>query len=70
MQGAGATRRALLLDSIVVFGLELPAAAIVTLVLASTYERLWQVVALTYIGFAIVAWMGYVRGRHLQTRLG
>jgi putative MATE family efflux protein len=70
MQGAGATRRALLLDSIVVFGLELPAAAIVTLVLASTYERLWQVVALTYISFAVVAWVGYVRGRHLQTRLG
>jgi putative MATE family efflux protein len=70
MQGAGATRRALLLDSIVVFGLELPAAAIITLVLGSTYERLWQVVALTYVSFAVVAWLGYVRGRHLETHLG
>ena len=70
MQGAGATRRALLLDSIVVFGLKLPAAAVIVLVLGSPYERLWQVVALTYVSFAVVAWLGYLRGRHLETHLG
>lgn len=70
IQGAGATRRALLLDSMVVFGLELPAAVIFVLVLDAGYVRLWQVVAVTHVAFALVVGLGYVRGRHLVTELG
>jgi Na+-driven multidrug efflux pump len=49
IQGAGATRQTLLLDSLVVFAFQLPACWLVVFVFGRSYERLWQVVALTYV---------------------
>jgi putative MATE family efflux protein len=66
MQGAGATRQTLRLDSLVVFAFQLPALVAVYM-LGRGYERLWQVVALTYVAFAVVYVLAYQRGRFLNT---
>jgi putative MATE family efflux protein len=66
IQGAGATRQTLRLDAAVVFFFQLPALAALY-VLGRGYERVWQVVALTYVSFAIVYIVAYRRGRFLST---
>ncbi|HMJ11921.1 MAG TPA: hypothetical protein VK524_10935, partial [Polyangiaceae bacterium] len=67
IQGAGATRQTLVLDSLVVFAFQLPASWLVVFSLERSYERLWQVVALTYVAFAAVYWLSYRRGTFLRT---
>jgi putative MATE family efflux protein len=69
IQGAGATRQTLLLDSLVVFAFQLPACWLVVFVFGRSFERLWQVVALTYVAFAAVYWLSYRRGTFLRTVL-
>jgi putative MATE family efflux protein len=70
MQGAGATRRTLVLDSVVVFALQLPLAVLLVFGLGAGMERLWQVIALTYAAFAIVYVASYRRGTFLETVVG
>jgi putative MATE family efflux protein len=69
IQGAGATRQTLVLDSVVVFALQLPACLLVVFGLDLGIERLWQAVALTYVSFAIVYTASYQRGAFLRTVL-
>jgi Na+-driven multidrug efflux pump len=67
IQGAGATRVTLALDSLVVFALQLPAAAFVVFGLGLECHRLFQVIALTYVAFAAVYALSYRRGGFLRT---
>jgi Na+-driven multidrug efflux pump len=67
IQGAGATRLTLGLDSLVVFGLQLPAAWLVVFGFHGDITRLWQVIAATYVAFAIVYAFAYRRGGFLRT---
>jgi Na+-driven multidrug efflux pump len=67
IQGAGATRQTLGLDSLVVFAFQVPASLLVVSALRLGPERLWQVVAFTYVSFAVVYWASYRRGRFLHT---
>lgn len=69
MQGAGATRQTLILDSAVVFLFQLPASLLTVFGLGYGYERLWAVVALTYVTFALVYLKSYRRGAFLRTQL-
>ena len=67
MQGAGATRRVLVLDASVVLLLQLPASLLVTLHPGARFEDLCVVVACTYVAFALVHGASYHRGKFLQT---
>ena len=67
IQGAGATRQTLLLDSLVVFVFQIPVSLLVVGVLDLGIERLWQVVAVTYFAFAITYVVAYRRGSFLGT---
>ncbi len=67
IQGTGATRQTLWLDSLVVFAFQLPASLFVVYGFGASIERLWAVVALTYVLFALVYVWSYRRGRFLQT---
>jgi putative MATE family efflux protein len=67
IQGAGATRQTLRLDSLVVFAFQLPASFLVVFGLEAGYERLWQVLAMANLGFAIVYLLSYRRGTFLKT---
>jgi len=69
MQGAGATRRVLLLDVSVVLLIQLPASIVVTSLPGARFEHLCAVVALTYVAFALVHGMSYRRGRFLSARV-
>lgn len=69
IQGAGATRQALLLDAAVVFAFQIPASLLVVVGLDMGMHRLWQVVALTYVAFAAVYFVAYRRGAYLRTAL-
>jgi Na+-driven multidrug efflux pump len=66
IQGAGAMRQTLALDAWVVLAFQLPASVLVVSGLQLEPERLWQVVALTYWGFALVYCASYRRGRFLE----
>jgi putative MATE family efflux protein len=67
IQGAGATRQALLLDASVVLLFQLPLSLVAVLAPNTTTATLWQVVALTYLTFALVHVWAYRRGRFLRT---
>ncbi|GMV13745.1 MAG: MATE family efflux transporter [Myxococcales bacterium] len=67
IQGAGATKQTLGLDSAVVFAFQLPAAWLVVFGLGLPLARLWQVIAWTYVAFAAVYVLSYRRGRFLET---
>jgi putative MATE family efflux protein len=69
MQGAGATRRVLLLDVSVVLLIQLPASIVVTSLPGARFEHLCAVVAFTYVAFALVHGMSYRRGRFLAARV-
>lgn len=69
IQGAGATKQTLGLDSAVVFAFQLPAAWLVVFGLGLPLERLWQVIAWTYVAFAAVYVASYRRGGFLKTAL-
>ena len=63
IQGAGASLRALALDSAVIAGFQLPTSVLIVLSRGSTYVGVWKIVALTYFLFAIVYVFSYRRGR-------
>ncbi|MBI3202883.1 MAG: MATE family efflux transporter [Myxococcales bacterium] len=69
IQGAGATKLTLGLDSAVVFAFQLPVAWLVVFGLGLPLERLWQVIAWTYVAFAAVYVASYRRGKFLSTAL-
>jgi Na+-driven multidrug efflux pump len=66
IQGAGASLRALALDSAVIVGFQLPTSVLVVLSEGATYVGVWKIVALTYLLFAVVYVVSYQRGRFLQ----
>lgn len=66
IQGAGATLRALLLDTLVIAGFQLPTSVLFVLSKSATYVGVWQIVALTYFLFALVYVVSYRRGRFLR----
>jgi putative MATE family efflux protein len=66
IQGAGATLRALLLDTLVIAGFQLPTSVLFVVSKDATYVGLWQIVALTYFLFALVYVISYRRGRFLN----
>ncbi|HEY3497067.1 MAG TPA: MATE family efflux transporter [Polyangiaceae bacterium] len=66
MQGAGATRRAFLLDSSVVLLFQLPASLLVAMAPGARFEHLCVIVAITYVGFAIVHGASYRQGGFLK----
>jgi Na+-driven multidrug efflux pump len=69
IQGAGAALQALRLDASVVLLFQLPASLLLAATPGVTTVMLWQVVALTYIAFALVCVWSYRRGRFLSTPL-
>jgi putative MATE family efflux protein len=69
IQGAGATRLTLALDSLVVLAVQIPASILIVFGFGLGIERLWQVVAITYVSFAIAYGASYQRGGFLRTAL-
>jgi putative MATE family efflux protein len=66
IQGAGATRRALVLDALVIGGFQLPTSVLFVLSNRASYVGLWQIIALTYCLCALVYVASYQRGRFLD----
>jgi putative MATE family efflux protein len=66
IQGAGATLRALALDTLVIIGFQLPTSIAFALSRDATYVGLWRIVALTYVLFAVIYIVSYFRGRFLE----
>jgi putative MATE family efflux protein len=66
IQGAGATLRALVLDTLVIVGFQLPASILFVLSEGATYVGVWRIVALTYVLFAVVYVVSYQRGRFME----
>ena len=67
VQGAGATRRALVLDGAIVVFFQLPACLFVGFARGASFHHLAVVVATTYVAFAVVHLVHYRRGRFLDT---
>jgi putative MATE family efflux protein len=65
IQGAGATRQAFLLDTLVILFLQLP-LSLLAVSRASTPIGLWQTIAVTYVFFALVHAVNYRRGSFLR----
>jgi putative MATE family efflux protein len=66
IQGAGATLRALLLDTLVIAGFQLPISVLFVFSDRASYIGVWKIVALTYFLFALVYVISYRRGRFLE----
>jgi putative MATE family efflux protein len=66
IQGAGATLRALVLDTLVIVGFQLPTSILFVLSNGASYVGVWRIVALTYFLFAVVYVISYRRGRFLE----
>ena len=66
IQGAGAALQALKLDASVVLLFQLPASLLLAITPGATIVNLWQVVAFTYVAFALVCAWSYRRGRFLR----
>jgi Na+-driven multidrug efflux pump len=69
IQGAGATRQALMLDAAGVVCFQLPASLLAVSLPSARTAGLWQAVALTYVAFALVHLYSYWRGRFLTAAL-
>jgi putative MATE family efflux protein len=69
IQGAGATRQTLLLDSLVVLTIQLPISLIVVFGFKLPDQALWQVIAFTYYCFAAVYLVSYRRAGFLRTTI-
>jgi putative MATE family efflux protein len=67
IQGAGATRATLLYDSLVVVLFQVPLSYLVVFAWQLGEVRLWQVVAATYVAYALVYVRAYRRGKFLNT---
>lgn len=70
VQGAGAPRRALVLDGAIVVLFQLPACLLVGFAETARFHHLAVVVAVTYVAFAVVHLVHYRRGRFLDTAVG
>lgn len=70
IQGSGATKQTLTLDSLVVLAFQVPACALVVLAFGWPIASLWVAVAITYASFAIVYAVAYQRGGFLRHRVG
>jgi len=68
IQGAGATRLTLIIDLAVVLLVQLPLSLAVTTFLHFPPTALWQVMALTYVCFAVAYALIYRQGKFLRTR--
>ena len=68
IQGAGATRQTLRLDSLVVAVIQVPLCALIW-ALNLDQVWLWHAIAATYFSFAIAYVISYRRGAFLQTKL-
>jgi Na+-driven multidrug efflux pump len=66
IQGSGATLRALVLDTLVIAGFQLPTSILFVLSKNATYVGVWQIVALTYVLLAVVYVVSYQRGRFME----
>ncbi|MGC4093960.1 MAG: MATE family efflux transporter [Polyangiaceae bacterium] len=69
IQGAGATRQALMLDAAVVMLLQLPASLLAVSLPHATPSALFKAVSLTDFAFALVHAYSYWRGRFLRTAM-
>jgi Na+-driven multidrug efflux pump len=69
IQGAGATLRALVLDTLVIAGFQLPMSILFVLSTGATYVGVWRIVGLTYFLFALVYVVSYRRGRFLESAM-
>jgi Na+-driven multidrug efflux pump len=69
IQGAGATRQTLILDLVVILGVQLPLSLGAVYGWALPPRALWQALAIAYVGYAIVYGVSYRRGRFLDTRI-
>ncbi|MBX3126187.1 MAG: MATE family efflux transporter [Polyangiaceae bacterium] len=69
IQGAGATRFTLRLDTLVVLGFQVPVCTALVLGFGRPMQHLWYAVAATYLAFALVYTLAYRRGRFLETAL-
>jgi putative MATE family efflux protein len=70
MQGAGATRRSLMIDLTLVLGLQLPLAFAVTRLPQTSLAALWVTIAACYSLSAVLYGLAYRRGQHLLRWLG
>ncbi len=66
IQGAGATRLALLLDLAVVLLVQAPASLVVGFSDGVSYPHIWAVVGSTYVAFGVLCYWSYRRGRFLR----
>jgi putative MATE family efflux protein len=69
MQGAGAPRRALLLDACVVLAVQVPASALVLMSPSRSLTQVWLVVAVSYVALALALLASYKRGHFLRAAL-
>ena len=69
MQGAGAPRRALVLDACVVLAVQVPASALVLASPARSLTQVWLVVAASYVALALALLASYKRGHFLRAAL-
>jgi Na+-driven multidrug efflux pump len=69
IQGAGATRETLLIDAFIVFVVQIPASLLVVFGLGRGPERLFQIVALTYVTYAVAYVVRYRGGAFLKTEV-
>jgi putative MATE family efflux protein len=69
IQGAGATKQTLKLDSFVVLCVQVPLALLVVFVWKLGPIRLWQVVGSTYVAYAFLYVANYRRGQYLKTAI-
>jgi Na+-driven multidrug efflux pump len=69
MQGAGATRLALAIDLVVILLFQVPASLLVVFGFGWHPVRLWQVLAATYVAYAVVYTLSYRRGGFLRVRM-
>jgi putative MATE family efflux protein len=67
IQGAGATRQAFLLDTLVIALFQLPLSLLAVSGADSTPVGLWQTIAVTYLCLALVHAINYRRGSFLRT---
>jgi Na+-driven multidrug efflux pump len=69
IQGAGASRQTLAIDGAMVLCLQVPASLLVVFGWHAGASHLWQVLAATYVAYALVYAAWYRRGVHLHTSL-
>jgi putative MATE family efflux protein len=69
MQGAGATRLTFVLDLVVILAFQLPISLLVVGGFGASSTGLWQVVAATYLTFAVVYVFFYRRADFLRIRI-